>query len=164
MVNQLKIVPWENVYCEPEVRLVINYLYQRNFQGILLHVGQTSSEKSAINAVSMKEGLSFVERTCEFARIQFTKYFIEFVLMETNQLFSSDSNKILTRQTCGHRSSRVAGSKRRSLAFYYSVWIWYMFSKSEYRGKSDLVVCMTSQRECGCAVQTSDKFCWQTHF
>jgi len=41
----------------------------------------------------MKEGLFFVERTCEFAGIQFTKYFIEFVLMETNQLFSSDSNE-----------------------------------------------------------------------
>ena len=41
-------------------------------------------------------------------------------LVETNQLISRTSNVILTGQTCGHCSSRVAGSKRRALAFYFS--------------------------------------------
>ena len=39
----------------------------------------------------------------------------------------SNSNVILTRQTCGHHSSRVAGSKCRALAFYFSVRVWYVF-------------------------------------
>jgi len=64
--------------------------------------------------------------------------------VETNELFESNSDVILTRQTCGHRSSRVAGSKRRALAFYFSVRIWYTFFKSKSRGMSDLGVCMTS--------------------
>ena len=59
-------------------------------------------------------------------------------------MFGSNSNVILTRQTCGHRSSRLAGSKHRALAFCYSVRIWYMFSISLCREKSDLGVCMTS--------------------
>ena len=48
-----------------------------------------------------------------------------------------NSNVILTRQTCGHSSSRVAGSKRRALAFSFSVRIWYIFLISKCRGKSD---------------------------
>jgi len=46
-------------------------------------------------------------------------YFIEFVVVETNQLFGSDSNVILTRLTCGQRSGMAAGSKRRALGFYF---------------------------------------------
>jgi len=84
------------------------------------------------------------ERTCEFSGMQFTKHFIEFVFVETNEVVCSNSNVILMRQTCGHRSSRVAGSKRRALAFYFSVQIGHMFSLSICRGKSDLGVCMTS--------------------
>jgi len=84
------------------------------------------------------------ERTCEFIGIQFTKHFIEFVFAEANGVVRSNSNVILTRQTCGQRSSRVAASKRRALAFYFSIQIWYVFSISKCRGKSDLGVCMTS--------------------
>ena len=36
------------------------------------------------------------------------------------------------------------GSKRRELAFYFSIQKWYMFLKSTCRGKSDSGVCMTS--------------------
>jgi len=43
--------------------------------------------------------------TCVFTGMHFTKHFIKFVLVETNQLFGSSSNVILTGQTCGHRSS-----------------------------------------------------------
>ena len=84
------------------------------------------------------------ERTCEFSGIQFTKHFIELVFAEANAVVRSNSNMILTRQTCGHRSSRVAGSKRRALAFSVSIQIWYVFLLSKCRGKSDLGVCMTS--------------------
>jgi len=67
-----------------------------------------------------KVGLGFDRTNLRFPGIQFTKQFIEFVLLETNQFFVSISNVILTRQTCGHRSSKVAGSKRRALVFYFS--------------------------------------------
>jgi len=63
--------------------------------------------------------------------------------IETNQLFGSDSNVILTQQTCGHPSSRVAGSKRQSLAFYFPVRIWYILLISKCRGKSEFGLCMT---------------------
>ena len=43
-----------------------------------------------------------------------------FFVVETKRFDSSFVNVILTRQTCDHRSSRVAGSKRRALAFYFS--------------------------------------------
>jgi len=48
------------------------------------------------------------------------KHFIEFVFVETNEVFRSNSNVILTQQTCGHGSSRVAERKRRALAFIFS--------------------------------------------
>ena len=47
--------------------------------------------------------------------------FIEFVFVETNQLFGSNPNMILTRQICGQRSGMVVGSKRRALTFYFPV-------------------------------------------
>jgi len=39
-------------------------------------------------------------------------HFIEFVLEETNQLFSGNSNVILTRQTCGQCGSGMAAAER----------------------------------------------------
>jgi len=48
------------------------------------------------------------ERTCVFAWIQFTRHFIELVFVQTNKLFHGNSNVIMTRQTCGQHSSRVA--------------------------------------------------------
>jgi len=63
--------------------------------------------------------------TCVFSRIQFTKYFIEFIFVETNQLFGSNSNVILTRQTCGQRSGMAAGSKRQAFSFNFP----YEFTK-----------------------------------
>jgi len=46
------------------------------------------------------------------------KAFYRIRLCRTNQIFGSNSNVILTRQTCGHRSSRLR--ERRALAFYFS--------------------------------------------
>ena len=59
-------------------------------------------------------------------------------------MIRSNSNVMLTWQTCGHRFNRFAGSKRRALAFYFSVRIRYMFLRSICTGTSDLGVCMIS--------------------
>ena len=98
---------------------------------------KTNSMKYVINWVVFK-------RTCEVSEIQFTKHFIEFVFVETNEVVRTSSNMMLTRQTCGHCLRRAVGSKRRALAFYFSVRIRCMFLISTCEGKSDLGVCMTS--------------------
>ena len=90
------------------------------------------------------QGWGLFEWTCEFSGIQFTKHFIEFVLLKTNHLLDSNSNLTLTRQTCYHRSSRVAESKHWALAFDFSVRIWYMFFIPKSRVESDLGLCMIS--------------------
>jgi len=81
---------------------------------------------------------------CVFSWIQFTKYLIEFVFVDTNQLFGSDSNVILTRQTCGQRSGMAAASNHRALAFDFFVRICYKFLISKCTGESDLGLCTTS--------------------
>jgi len=98
------------------------------------------------------------KRTCEVSEIQFTKHFIEFVFVETNEVVRTSSNMMLARQTCGHCLRRAVGSKRRALAFYFSVRIRCMFLISTCEGKSDLGVCMTSvlPRKFGRTVPTSD--------
>ena len=63
---------------------------------------------------TLKAGLGiwvFSKRTCVFSEIQFTKYFIEFIVVETKQIVGVNANVILTQQTCGQHSSRVAGRK-----------------------------------------------------
>ena len=101
-----------------------------------------SSGQSLVSLIhELRQGWVLFKRTCEFCGIKCTKHFIEFVFVETNEVVRSNSNVILTRQTCGHRSSRVAKSKSRALAFYFSVRIWYVFFISICRGKSDLGLC-----------------------
>jgi len=95
------------------------------------------------HAHTLRQGWVLLKRTCEFSEIQFAKHFIEFVLVETNEVVSSNSHVKLTRQTCGQRSSRVAGSKRRAIGNYCSIRIWYVFSVSTRRPKSDLGLYMT---------------------
>jgi len=53
----------------------------------------------------------FLKRTQILSGIQFTRHFIEFVVVETKQFVGSNVNVILMRQTCGQRSSRAAESK-----------------------------------------------------
>ena len=64
--------------------------------------------------------------------------------METKRLVGSFVNVILTRQTCGHHSSRTAESKRQALGSYLSERICYMFLISKCRGDRDLGLCTTS--------------------
>jgi len=47
----------------------------------------------------IKKGSGFSKRTCIFGGIQFIRHLIEFVVVETKQTVSSNSNVILTRQT-----------------------------------------------------------------
>jgi len=73
----------------------------------------------------LRWGWVFLERTQILSGIQCTTYFIEFFVVETKRFVGSTVNMILTRQTCGQRSSRAAESKRRAL--YISEQICYMF-------------------------------------
>jgi len=57
-----------------------------------------------------------LERLQILSRIQFTRHFIEIVVVETKRFVIGKVNMILTRQPCGKRSSMSAGSKRRALA------------------------------------------------
>jgi len=60
--------------------------------------------------------------------------------MFNRTLVGSNPNMMLTQQTWGQRLRRVkvAWSKRRALAFYFSMRIWYMFQMSKCRGEWDV--------------------------
>jgi len=86
----------------------------------------------------------FLERTRILSGIQFTTHFIEFFVAETKRFVGSFVHVILTRQTCGLRSSKAAESKRRSRGYYFSERICYTFWISKCRGEWDLGPCKTS--------------------
>ena len=107
-----------------------------------------SSSSSSISLFStLRWGWVFLERTQILSGIQFTTYFIESFVV----------NVILTRQTCGQRSSRSAESKRRAIGNYFSERICYMFLISKCRGDRGPVLCTTSGLACG-EPQRNDKF------
>jgi len=93
---------------------------------------------------SLRWGWVFLERTRILSGIQFTTYFIEFFVVETKRFVSSFVHEILTRQTCGQRSSRAAESKRRGIGNYFSERICYMFPTSKCGGDWDPGLCTTS--------------------
>ena len=92
----------------------------------------------------LRWGWAFLKRKRILSRFQFSRLFIEFVLVETKQSVGSNPNMILTRQTYGQLSSTASGSTRWALAFYFSIPICYMFLISKHRSKSDLGLCTTS--------------------
>jgi len=92
----------------------------------------------------LRWGWVFLERTRILSGIQFTTYFIEFFFVETKRFVGSFVNVILTRQTCGQRSSRAAESKCQTIENYFSERICYMFLMSKCRGDRDLGLCTTS--------------------
>jgi len=98
---------------------------------------------SAPRVVSLRWGWVFLERTRILSGIQFTMHFIEFFVVETKWFVGSTVNVILTRQTCGQRSSKAAESKRQALGNYLSRRICYMFLVSKCRGDWDLGLCTT---------------------
>jgi len=82
----------------------------------------------------LRWGWIFLERTRILSGIQFTTHFIEIFVVHTKWFISSFVKVILTRQTCGQRSSRAAESKHRARENYFSKWICYMFHMSKSRG------------------------------
>jgi len=93
---------------------------------------------------SLRWGWVFLDRMRILSGIQFTTHFIEIFVVETKQFVGSTVNVILTRQTCGQRSSRAAESKRWALGNYFFEQICYMFHISKCRGDWDLGLCTTS--------------------
>jgi len=91
---------------------------------IMLFIRKPKGRSNMIS--NHQHGWVCFERAWVFSGIQFTKILIEFVVVETKDVVRSNSNVILTRQTCGQHSSRFAGSKHRALAFYFSVRIWHV--------------------------------------
>jgi len=51
--------------------------------------------------------------------MQFKTHFIETFVVETKLFISGSVNVILTRQTCGQRSSRAAEIERQALENYF---------------------------------------------
>jgi len=94
-------------------------------------------------------GWVFLERTRILSGIQFTTHFIDFFVVETKSFVGGTVNVILTRQTCGQRSSKAAESKRRALENSFSGRICYLFLISKCRGDWDLGLCTTSGLEFG---------------
>jgi len=92
----------------------------------------------------LRWGWVFLERTRILSGIQSTTYFIEVFVVETKRFVSSFVIVILTRQTCGQRSSRAAESKRQTIGNYFSERICYMFLISKCRGDRELGLCTTS--------------------
>ena len=87
---------------------------------------------------ALRWGWVFLERTQILSGIQFTTHFIE-IFVETKRFVGSFVHVILTRQTCGQRSSKAAESKRRAPER-----ICYMFLISKCSGDRDLGLCTTS--------------------
>ena len=94
--------------------------------------------------VLLRWGWIFLERTRILSGIQFTTYFIEFSDVQTKPFVGSFVNLILTRQTCGQRSSRAAESKHWAPGMYFCERICYMFLVSKCREDWDLGLCPTS--------------------
>jgi len=93
---------------------------------------------------TLRWGWAFIKRTQILSGIQFTTHFIDFFVVETKRFVGSFVNAIMTRQTCGQRSSRAAESKCRALGNYFSERICYIFLISKCREDRDLGLCTTS--------------------
>jgi len=90
--------------------------------------------------------------------------------METKHSFGSNPNMVLTRQTCGKRSSMAVGRRHRVLAFYFPVRICDMFVIGKHRPKGGGVNCKSRDyesrrwREFGIELKEGDPslFKWNT--
>jgi len=80
----------------------------------------------------------------------------QFLVVETKRFVGSTINVILTRQTCGQRSSKAAESKRRALGNYFFERICHMFLLSKCRGDWDLGLCTTSGLAFGGSQRSGD--------
>jgi len=78
-----------------------------------------TGNKTDFSRENLRWGWVFLERTRILSGIQFTTHFIEIFVVETKRFVGSTLNVIMTRQTCGQRSSRAMESKRRALGNYF---------------------------------------------
>jgi len=101
-------------------------------------------ESPIVLALGFKLGLGISQQTRILNGIQFTRHFIEFVVVKTQRFISSTVNVILMRHTCGQRSSMSAESKHQALALFFWLQICHMFPISKCRGQLDLGLCTTS--------------------
>jgi len=88
----------------------------RPYAAVMLEIGGQSYSAGVIadlfEEVLLKADWFFFNRRRIFSGIQFTKHFIEFIFVESNQLVSSNPNVTCPRQTCSQHSSMAAESKR----------------------------------------------------
>jgi len=82
-------------------------------------------------------GLGISQTSANLSGIGFERHFIKFIVVETHEFVGSNVNVILSRQTCGQRSSRAAESKRPALENDLSERICYMFLTSKSKCKQD---------------------------
>jgi len=80
-----------------------------------------------IQILSLRWDWVFLELTWILSGIQIGTHFIEFFVVETKRFVGSTVNVILTRQSCGQRSSRAARGNCQALAFYFFVRIGIFF-------------------------------------
>ena len=96
----------------------------------------------------------FQTTKCGFpVKFSFPRHSIEFVVVETKPFVVSNVKVILKRQIYCQRSCISAGSKRRALAFYFPVW---MFWNSKCRGESNLSLCTNSGLAQGMLLRSAD--------
>ena len=86
----------------------------------------------SIRSIKVSLGISRTNADCQWNPVYNT--FHRFLIAETKRFVGSSVNVILTRQTCGQRSSRAAESKHRALENHFTEWICYMFLMSKCRG------------------------------
>ena len=91
-------------------------------------------ESHSLRGSALRWGWVFLERTRILSGIQFTTYFIETFVVEMKGFVGGFVHVILTRQTCGQRSSGAAESKRQALGNYFSERMCYMFLISKCGG------------------------------
>ena len=85
----------------------------------------------------LRWGWVFLERTRILSGIQFTKHFIENIGVKTKRFIGGDVNVILTRQTCGQRSSRAV--LERSIEFVHTKLVYVLRIKMLRRVRSRFV-------------------------
>jgi hypothetical protein len=134
--NPLRTTPW-NPACDPKIMFRQRNDLKRTH--IYLHLtGQPNRNTKGTRQTTwtirkLRWGWVFLERTQILIGIQFTTHFIKKFVVETKRFVGSFVNVILTRQTCGQRSSRAAESKRRALG-NNSERICYMLQLSKCKG------------------------------
>ena len=95
------------------------------------------------NKLIFKVGLCIFRTNADSQWNPVYNVFHRIFVVEMKWFVCSTVNVILTRQTCGQRSSRAAESKRRALGNCFSERICYKFLISKCRGVWDLGLCTT---------------------